>query len=77
MLELNLKGVEDFIEEISSDVASNIISNDSSVIDFDTADFEVDGKEIKLVAVNLEEWYIKDIIEDVLKTYFKEYLEES
>lgn len=77
MLELNLKGVDKFIQDLSFDIASNIESNTMSVIDYDTADFEVDGKEIKLVGVNLEEWYIRDIVEDVLKSYFKEHLQES
>lgn len=77
MLEIDLKGVEKFIQEVSWDIASNIETNTEAVVDYDTADFEVSGKQIKLVGVNLEEWYIRDIVEDVLKSYFKDHLQDQ
>ena len=77
MRTLNKDNFEETVQAISYDVASQLDFNRGSIVNFDSADFDVVVNEIKLSDVLLDEWHMRDIIEDVLKNYLQDFIEEE
>jgi len=77
MRTLSKDNLDETVSAISYDIASQLDFNRGSIINFDSADFDIVVNEVKLSDVLLDEWHMRDIIEDVLKDYLKDFVEED